>query len=291
MLPGARELYHICFWTFQPMLLLPLLMAGTLVSLVALGAAFLLPSSAEEDTGPPSKRWRYIIGAAGLTGIIGCTGAMVHILHSSRPEPFGGGLVIHVDPGVRVYVGDKLVSTGPTFVPWKVVFGWGNEPALAAEGDFAAGSVSADALGGPGAVFVQEQGPSGGQGSSTGAGVLTFETYKEDTLVRRSDDALDLVTCVSGAWNEAGQPKHGFLVPIRVRGIANPAARYCMSSMSASITSSGGPFGSRSCSWTLTLQLPPQPTPAPNLGHLPENIRRAIEEKEFWEPAGPPDGG
>src|SRR5713101_2824148 len=85
-----------------------------------------------------------------------------------------GGLTLEAAPGVRFYVGEKLVGTGKAFLTWDDFIGSdGNEPLalkLEPEPSFDVrnhqkphGAITAELLGGRGAVFILRSNQYGNQ--------------------------------------------------------------------------------------------------------------------------------
>jgi hypothetical protein len=165
-------------------------------------------------------RWWVLLTGLGVLVLVFATLWSWLLYQGMRKVPaVAGGVTIDVEPGVRIFAGDRLLGPGTTFVEWSTL--------LSQEGqvfvlplELPAGSPTAEQLAGPGTKVLQRN-PSGG----TGTNVVQF-TF-EEWYLRRADGSLDQIFAVVLDWSGTDATgRRRLLLPLRLRAAAGQPAAY-----------------------------------------------------------------
>lgn len=236
-----------------------------------------------------SRRW--IPVAAGLAALL----LLLAVLIYQARTPVAGGLGLGAEPGVELFVGDRLAGVGGADVRWSEIFGWSGDRPLgivlppgardvpnvgnpsASDSPEWIREATAERLGGKGATIVQISAGNPPQFSYSGR----HKYEKKELLLRRSDGTLDQVFCLDVEVTGLFGRRYRAIVPIRPRAPQGESAQY-FSTDTGPWEPKGGRIGRRFdngytrmvVSWGFAAAEPP-----------PE-VAAEIFEKGLWRPSG-----
>jgi hypothetical protein len=184
----------------------------------------------------------------------------------------GGSLEIQVEPGMRVFLGDRLMGSGGFRLGLADLLK-GGEGSPAVELPLTGGPLDAEFLSGPGARSLKTN--SLGKGST---GNLAVEN--DERFLRRADGTLDQVFAIVLDLNPPGQNRRRLFLPLRVRAPDGQPPVYITTGGSG-FSSTNGPafvkfFGKSPQEWTVVLQF--------RTGVPPQEFGDDYKNGKLWEP-------
>ncbi len=220
----------------------------------------------------------------------GCFWFLVSLVQRAKGIPdVDGSVLIQAEPGMRVFVGDRLMGTGEVRLKWPELLSEEAGVSPATELPLTADLLTPETLGEPGSSGIINPFCS----SKTvkvplGGGDLSASS--EEWLLRRPDGMLDQVYAIVLDWNPPFEEHRRLLVPVRVRRpAAEPPAFIFGLGGGIGYSSHGGflskLFGKAPTEWTMSLDF--------HAGNLPRGLvedykRKGILEhykgKGIWEP-------
>ena len=228
----------------------------------------------------PQRRW---LGSKGLLIACGVIGLVLIIawfvltfLALRRVPALAGGVSIKANPGVRIYVGERLFANGNVSLTWDELMREDAAERLATEveGD----TVTAEAVAGAGAQLLQRTMAAGGSTNIVHSNVLQY-------LLRRPDGKLDHLLVIQIDLQTPHDPPRRLFVPVRARQSKSGSAVFLGGNNRFTVTSRAAflrLFGQSPSELNVSVTFNPT-TP-------PREFAQEIKEKGLWEPAGNPSG-
>jgi hypothetical protein len=187
----------------------------------------------------------------------------------------GGGISISAAPGVKIYVGDKLMPNGNIWLNWAELLGDDGHERLAVDVGQDSNPLTAEALAGPGAQVLERTVQGGGRANVT---LITAFQY----LLRQADGMLDQVFVLQIDRSQPRDPSRRFLVLIRPReGKGDSSANLSAATTRISAISRAPLLKVLGLSATeLNLHI------AFSRATPPDEFAQEIKTKGLWEPPG-----
>jgi hypothetical protein len=195
-----------------------------------------------------------------------------------------GSVLIQAEPGMRVFVGDRLMGIGDVHLKWPELLSEEAGASPTTELPFTAEPLTPEILGEPGSGGIINPFSGSktfkmplGAGGSTGDLSATWEEW----LLRRPDGTLDQVFAIILDWNPPFEKHRRLLVPVRVRRPAGepPAFIFRMGGgfgFSNGVRFLSKLFGKAPTEWTMRLEF--------RAGDPPRELAEDYKRKGIWEP-------
>jgi hypothetical protein len=228
----------------------------------------------------PQRRWlgnKGLLIACGVIGLVLIIAWFILTFLALRGVPtLAGGVTIKANPGVKIYVGERLFANGNVSLRWDELYREVTPAHLATE--VVGNAVTAEALAGPGAQVLQQSVP-----SRTSTNILDFNEC--EYLLRRKDGNLDQVLVLLVDLRPPHDRPRRFFVPIRARQGGRGAPVFLGRNTTLSVTSKAAflkLFGQSPSELSVSVTIRPA-TP-------PRELAQEIKENGLWEPSENPSG-